>query len=135
MQCSNFKLAKLSAENYKPSPEPAGCANQLSTSPGMLAIKANITQHGFSVARWLFWRQRLGKLYLSGDQRVAKPARQCFDVMAATGRTVGINISGEKKYLEKLFEALDKELAARDFKGSVGPEDVEIDPAWAADDK
>jgi hypothetical protein len=53
--------------------------------------------------------------------------------MAHTGLAVGIEIPGEKKYLEKVFEALDKKLLVRNKLGSVGPEDIEIDPNWATE--
>jgi hypothetical protein len=131
---SNSKLARLSADNCNPASWSEGGEDRVSIAPGPLATKANVIQQGFSVSRWLFWRQRLGEMYLSGDQQVAKSARKCFEVMALTGLAVGIEIPGEKKYLERLFEALDKELAARNGKGSVGPEDIEIDPAWPIDE-
>jgi hypothetical protein len=52
--------------------------------------------------------------------------------MVLTGRAVGVNIPDEKQYLEKLFEALDKELITnRGGQGCVYPKDIEIDPAWA----
>jgi hypothetical protein len=125
----NFKLALLSADNCNPAIEGD---NKIPTSAGPLAVRANITQQGFSVARWVFWRKRLGELYLSGDQEVAKSARKGFEIMALTGLAIGLQIPGEHKYLEKLFEALDKELVALDGPGCVGPENIEIDPTWAS---
>ena len=130
LRYGNHKLAKLSVDNYHPALTTAGHVGHRSTSPGPLARKANITHEGFSMARWLFWRQRLGELFLSGGEQVAQPARECFEVMVHTGLGVGIDIPGEKNYLGKVFEALDRELVARDFKGSVGPEDIEVDPRW-----
>jgi hypothetical protein len=133
MDYSNYKLARLSVDNCNPD---SGSArdDQVSTSPGPLAVEANITQPGFSVARWLFWRRRLGDMYLSGDPHVAKSARKCFELMMHTGLAIGIKIPGEEKYLERLFEALDKELVARKIQGCVGPEDIEVNPAWANED-
>jgi hypothetical protein len=126
----NFKLAKLCADNCQSA---AGKTYPASMSPGPLALKANIKQQGFSVARWLFWRQRLGELYLSGGEKVKKSARKGFEVMALTGLAVGIQIPGERKYLERLFEALDKELAALDGPGCVVPANIEIDPTWTTE--
>jgi hypothetical protein len=132
MKHSNHKLASLCAGSSG-SPGTA-IHNSSKTSPGPLARRAQIAQEGFSLERWLFWRQRLGDLYLTGDEAVAKPARECFEIMALTGLRVGISIPGEKRYLEKLFEALDKELIRRGSKGCVSPEDIEINPAWATED-
>src|ERR1700759_2687773 len=108
MKHSNHKLAALCVGNFNS----LGLAGRdpSATSLGPLAKKAHIAQEGFSVERWLFWRQRLGDLYLTGSQVVAKSARQCFELMALTGLDIGLNIPGEKKYLERLFEALDEEL-------------------------
>ncbi|KAL3959159.1 hypothetical protein ACCO45_007321 [Purpureocillium lilacinum] len=125
------KLAKLSLDNHRPalSKEDAALA-----SPGPLAVAAGIKDEGFSLARWLFWRQRLGELYRGGGEQVAKPARACFEQMVNAGMSMSVNIPGERRFLDKAFEALDKELAAREFKGSVGIEEIEIDPRWAIGD-
>ncbi|KAF2672300.1 hypothetical protein BT63DRAFT_438123 [Microthyrium microscopicum] len=127
---ANFKLARLCADGYT-----YGSGKHAnSMTPGALAATAGVNQEGFSMARWLFWRRRLGELYLSDEQKVSKRARKAFDMMAETGRTMGIDIPGEKKYLDKVFEALDKEVIARGGKGCVGIEEIEIDPTWATDD-
>jgi len=132
MKHSNHKLISLCVG--KSSPSRSAALDSSVTSPGLLAKEAQVSSEGLSVERWLFWRRRLGELYLTGDPTVAKPARQCFDVMALTGLDVGLNIPGEKKYLEKLFKALDEELVTkRGGKGCVYPEDIEIDPAWATE--
>ncbi|KAA8644298.1 hypothetical protein EYZ11_008348 [Aspergillus tanneri] len=51
------------------------------------------------------------------------------------GRCIGIEIPGERAYLERVFEVQvevpDKELIARGWEGSEGAEDIEIDPDWA----
>lgn len=79
----------------------------------------------------MFWRRRFGELYIEGAQGVAEPARKCFEIMVGSGTALGLEIPGEKKYLEKLFEALDAELMARNMKDCVGPDDIRVDPAWA----
>ncbi|KAM4063686.1 hypothetical protein HRG_006812 [Hirsutella rhossiliensis] len=129
----NFKLAKLCASGQNLSTSATHSGQRVSTSPGPLAARAGVPQLEFSVERWLFWRRRLGELYLGGIEQVAEPARKCFEVMVSTGSAMGLEIPGEKKYLERLFEALDKEVVARDMKECVGPEDIRIDPAWADD--
>lgn len=131
LKYGNHKLVKLSVENFRP----VVSDDEASTSPGPLASQVNITQHGFSVQRWLFWRYRFGELYLQGGEQVAKLARPCFEAMVGTGLEVGISIPGERGYLDSLFKALDEELIARGFKDCVGPEDIEIDPSWADKDE
>jgi hypothetical protein len=127
----NSKLAKLSADQCST----ASSGHEVSITPGPLASKANITQPGFSMSRWLFWRQRFAELYLSGDKEVAKFGRQGFEAMVYTGLNAGVDIPGEKKYLERLFEALGKELAKLEGEqGCVTPALINIDPAWATDD-
>lgn len=131
LKYGNHQLAKRCAENYQPTYINSSFSNIVSTSPGILATNANVEGEGFSMLRWLFWRQRFAELMLSEVEQVVKPARSCFELMIGTGRGIGISIPGEKIYLERLFEALDKELVARNMRGCVGPEDIEIDPAWA----
>ncbi|KAB8230229.1 uncharacterized protein BDW43DRAFT_314282 [Aspergillus alliaceus] len=79
-------------------------------------------------------RKRFKDLHLYGNEQIAKMARACFEEAILTGFGVGLDIPREEKYLEKLFGMLDAELAARDLKGSVGPEGVEINKAWADED-
>ncbi|CAM1501295.1 Fc.00g104570.m01.CDS01 [Cosmosporella sp. VM-42] len=130
----NFKLAKMSADNYLPASIFTENDGFVSFVPGPFELEAGIAQEGLTISRWLSWRKRLGDLYLHGDKQVSKTARQCFELMVGTGLAIGLKIPGEKRYLEQLFDALDKELAARGFKDCVGPEDIEIDPAWANED-
>jgi hypothetical protein len=130
LKYGNDKLAKLSADGCST----AGNGQQAAISPGPLASKANVTQPGFSMARWLFWRQRFAELYLSGDKKIAKHGRQGFEAMVYTGLNAGVDIPGEKKYLEKLFEALGNELRKLDGEqGCVTPALIDIDPAWATE--
>ncbi|KAL1961694.1 hypothetical protein VTN77DRAFT_1298 [Rasamsonia byssochlamydoides] len=130
-QHNNFKLLKLAVQNYDHTPATTGDDVQLSMAPGDLAVKANVTQSGFSVARWLFWRQRFKELSRCGNEQVAKLGKEGFDEMVRTGIALGYDIPGEKKYWEKVFETLDQEFVARGGKDCVGPDDVEIDMDWA----
>ena len=129
LRYANVKLAKLSvtASSRTIDIEDASVLS----APGSLARQADITQGGFSVARWLFWRRRFKELYARGDSQVAKLARACFEESILTGLSVGLEIPGERMYQERLFEALDRELVARGFTQCVGPEDIEIDMEWA----
>ncbi|KYK57988.1 hypothetical protein DCS_05001 [Drechmeria coniospora] len=126
---SNCKIAQFSANNCNP----VGDGERL-LCPGPLAAEAIVPQHGFSLARWLFWRRRLGDLYLTGDEQVAKMARVCFEAMATTGRSIGIEIPGERRYLERVYDALEKEVTNRGSTVCVAVDDIEIDPAWAIED-
>jgi hypothetical protein len=87
-------------DNYRPALTKAGHVDHMSTSPGPLARKANVTHEGFSMARWLFWRQRLGELFLSGGEQVAQPAREGFEVIVRTGLGAGIK-SQERKIISE----------------------------------
>lgn len=134
---NNFKLLKLAVKNYDPIvPETSKSHNeggvvQSFTAPGDLAVKANVTRSGFSVARWLFWRQRFKEVSRSGNDEVAKLAKKGFEKMIGTGIALGLDIPGEKTYLKKTFEALDREFVARGMVECVGTDDVEIDMDWA----
>ncbi|KAM5458262.1 hypothetical protein MaudCBS49596_000175 [Microsporum audouinii] len=130
---NNTKLAKLSLVNYDPGNSTAD-ADGLLTTPGELAIKSNVRQPGFSLARWLFWRQRFKDLYRSGNEPLIKMGRACFDESIFSGLGAGLIIPGEKIYLDRLFEAIDKELAARGNIGSVDATEVEIDMDWDKED-
>ncbi|KAJ4163429.1 hypothetical protein LMH87_005160 [Akanthomyces muscarius] len=131
LKFGNGKLAKLSLENYRPTTVQVDVSSH---SPGSLATGSGIESEGFSLARWLFWRQRLGDLYRHGCDEVAKLARACFEEMIYAGLAMSIDIPGEKRYLAKLFEALDKELASKPKWSCLGAEDIEIDPTWAIED-
>lgn len=133
-QHNNFKLLKLAVQNYNDHHTSAMAGDDVQPSimaPGHLAVKANVTQSGFSVARWLFWRQWFQRIESLRERPVAKLGKEGFEEMVRTGIALGYDIPGEKKYWEKVFEALDQEFVARGRKGCVGPDDVEIDMDWA----
>lgn len=121
---SNFKLAQLSATGH--CPMIATILIDAHVPPQNLAL-----DHTFSMQRWLFWRQKFGELYVEGLEGVSKPARKCFELMISTGHAIGLDMPGEKKYLDQVFKALEKELVIRGSKGCVTPEDIGIDPTWA----
>ncbi|PFH61512.1 hypothetical protein XA68_17169 [Ophiocordyceps unilateralis] len=125
---AHLMLAKLCAANHEP---PA--TEKREVRPGPLAVRAGVDKPAFSIQRWLFWRRRFGELYVADEPGVAKLSRQCFEVMVDTGLALGIDIAGEKKYLERVFEALDKEVEALDAEVCVSADSIRIDPAWAED--
>lgn len=97
MNYGSYELAKQSAaDNYNLVSWPAGRDDQVSTSPGPLATKVNITQQGFNVARWLFWRQRLVELCVFGGQQFAKSTRKCFEVTAGRGLQLESRYQGRR---------------------------------------
>lgn len=99
------------------------------SAPGELARNANIEQAGFSVSRWLFWRQRFKDISRCEDEQVAKEGRRGFDSMINSGREMGYKIAGESKYWAKVENALEEELK-RSGKNNVSSEDIVIDLDW-----
>ncbi|KAJ5979572.1 hypothetical protein N7481_006870 [Penicillium waksmanii] len=134
MQFNNFKLVKFAVANRE-----SQSANEKSlgalTLPGELAKNAQIPTNGFSIPRWVFWRQRLKDLHEGGDAQMMKMTRACFEAMILTGIHIGVAVPGERRYLNNLFRALDEELASREVKTSIGPEDIAIDMKWAESDE
>lgn len=138
MRFNNFKLVKLAANNHESHfwDEMSLAAGQGgSTAPGELARNAEIPTNGFSIARWIFWRQQLRNLHQSGDAEMAKLTKACFEAMVLTGLHVGVTVPGERKYLDNVFKVLDKELATREVKTSIGLGDITIDMGWAESDE
>ncbi|RDA93303.1 hypothetical protein CP533_2055 [Ophiocordyceps camponoti-saundersi (nom. inval.)] len=123
---AHLRLAKMCAANHQP-PAHEKRDGQL----GSLAVRAGIEQSGFNIQRWLFWRRRFGELYLGGGAGVAGLARKCFELMVDTGLALGIDIPGERKYLEKVLKALDKEVASLNYAVCMAAGSIRIDPAWA----
>ncbi|KAF4592131.1 hypothetical protein GQ602_002430 [Ophiocordyceps camponoti-floridani] len=128
LSSAHLILAKLCAANH----EPAAYEKRGDVSPGPLAVRAGVDGSGFSIRRWLFWRRRFGELYVGGGT-LAKLARKCFEVMVDTGLALGIDIPGEKRYLEKVFQALDREVEELDAEVCVSADGIRIDPGWAED--
>ncbi|DAA76435.1 TPA_exp: Uncharacterized protein A8136_0749 [Trichophyton benhamiae CBS 112371] len=127
---SSHKLVKLSLADYDPATGLAADLNDSLTAPGELAVKSNIKQPGFSLPRWLFWRQRFKDLYRCRHEPLVSMARACFDASIFSGLNTGLTVPGEQIYLDRLFQALDKELAARGNKDSVDASEIEIDMDW-----
>lgn len=130
----NYTLARLCADNH--CSERGVNSRQAGNDPAIKTTGVD-TSETFSISRWLLWRKRLGDLYMAKRGKgghadaIAKHARGAFEMMIGTGLAVGIDIPGEKIYLERVFMALDEELARREYKGCVEPKDIEIEPGWA----
>lgn len=90
----------------------------------------------FSMDRWEFWRDRLGELYRSKDERISRLAREGFEVMIGTGRPLGITVYGERNFFDRAQEKLDEiALAAKASGGEVctNLKQIKIDPDWVKD--
>ncbi|KAL6408382.1 hypothetical protein AUP68_08239 [Ilyonectria robusta] len=98
-------------------------------TPGALARAANIDAHGFSMKRWLFWRQRLQELSHSADSAVAKEAKEGFMLMVSSGRELAYDVPGEARFSDRLYATLDEELI-RSGKESVGTDDIDVVVGW-----
>ncbi|KAJ5588781.1 hypothetical protein N7537_011459 [Penicillium hordei] len=129
---AKFKLIKLVAQNYDPTLSMVIESNhQIHMDIGDLAAKANITQPGFSLPRWVFWRLRLKELSRCGDAVIAKLAEQSFSEMVHTGVVLGIVVHGERNYFEKVNEALIAEFKAKGMTETVDASDININMDWA----
>lgn len=118
----NHKLLTLAVNSHVfPALEP-----HLS-EPGELA---HTLQPGFSVARWLFWRQRFKELSRCGAEEVAKDAGGGFSWMISAGREMGYEIPGEANYAAEVAKALTDELK-RSGKNCVTSDEIVIDLDWA----
>lgn len=98
-------------------------------TPGTLARAANVDAHGFSMERWLFWRQRLQELSRSANSAVAKEAKDGFMLMVSSGRELAYDVPGEARFSERLYATLHEELI-RSGKESVGTEDIDVVVDW-----
>jgi hypothetical protein len=99
------------------------------SEPGELAQNAGVSHLGFSVSRWLFWRQRFKELSRDGDEQMAKDGRRGFYCMINTGREMGYEIAGESKYRAKVNKALVDEMK-RSGKNNASSDDIVIDLDW-----
>ncbi|MCJ1384432.1 hypothetical protein MMC17_007548 [Xylographa soralifera] len=96
---------------------------------GARAQRADIDQYGFSIKRWLLWRQRLQELSHNADAAVAKKAKQGFMSMIGCGSNLDCGVPGEAKFAEKLQAAMGEALL-KSGKESVSGDDVDINVDW-----
>ncbi|KAJ5560190.1 hypothetical protein N7513_002589 [Penicillium frequentans] len=129
---ANFKLLTAAAESYNPCQSASMTSDyEAQTKPGSLAVKANIRSSGFSISRWVFWRFRVKELTSCADEEISQLARRIFDDMIHTGVVLGIEVHGEKNYLNKVHEAVSTEFKARGMTQCVDASDVSINLDWA----
>lgn len=103
------------------------------TSPGPLARAAGVQELGFSVSRWLFWRQRVKDFALSEDEKLRAGGKRVFDSMMMVGQDTQNKLPGEKRYWVKVHKAMHDELEERTRTGgknSVCMTEVEVDVNW-----
>ncbi|CZR52826.1 uncharacterized protein PAC_02703 [Phialocephala subalpina] len=99
------KLVKLSFNNHTfPNLDP-----QL-TEPGELARKANIKDPGFSIDRWVFWRQRLKELGRCEHAQLAEGARGLYKNMIRQGLEAGVKIPGEAEYEKRVHAFMQQKI-------------------------
>ncbi|GAD91875.1 hypothetical protein NECHADRAFT_87592 [Paecilomyces variotii No. 5] len=80
-------------------------------APGNLAQSANISQQGFSLKRWLFWRERLKRLSNSTCTTAAYEAKKSFINMVNCGRELDYDVPDEAIFAEKLHGAMAEALS------------------------
>lgn len=115
-----FSALKMpSADSYKAD----------SLSPGTFAQHLGVDEQGFSVERWLCWRQRLQELSHNTDLAVAKEASQGFMDMISRGRELDFDVPGEAKFKEKL-QATMWEALVKSGKESLSGDDINIKVDW-----
>ena len=120
-ECASHRLLTLSVENQ----EFEGTAGE----PGELAGKAGVEMAGFSMGRWLFWRQRFKDIARCGDEELEKEGRKGFGYIVNCGIEMGYEIPGEAKYRARVEKALTEELR-RSGKNCVSDQDIVIDLDW-----
>lgn len=135
LKYNKYKLAKLPVTIFNPAAPTINDERESLVTPGNLVAATGLTQDGFSIKRWLFWRRRCKELYSSEHGEVRAMARACFEEAVNTEHLVGLEIPGEKQYLARLFQALDDEFGARGHVESFEPADIEIDMGWAEDER
>ncbi|KAB8296960.1 hypothetical protein EYC80_002366 [Monilinia laxa] len=75
--------------------------------PGILAEVAGVTDHGFSLKRWFFWKSRFERLSLDEDEETRIWAMDTvgymtqFDSMLYYGMSEGVKIEGESTLRER----------------------------------
>ncbi|KAK2871855.1 hypothetical protein FQN49_002754 [Arthroderma sp. PD_2] len=74
------------------------------TLVGKLAEGIVPEKTGFSIKRYLFWRQRLKKYIMLHIKEISSDARRGFNVMAFAGRIAGVEIPGDLLYFKGVTE-------------------------------
>ncbi|KAH7253206.1 hypothetical protein B0J15DRAFT_560320 [Fusarium solani] len=97
---------------------------------GALAQAQGANQSGFSLKRWLFWRERFQHLSHSEDSAIAKEAKRGFMAMINCGRDLDYEVLGEARFAERLQKAM-WEALVESGKESLDGDEIDIKVDWA----
>ncbi|KAL1851222.1 hypothetical protein Plec18170_006546 [Paecilomyces lecythidis] len=95
-------------------------------APGYLAQRANISQQGFSLKRWLFWKERLKQLCHNRYTTAAIEAKKGFINMVNCGRELEYDVPGEAVFAEKLQKVM-AEVLSKSGKEPIHADGFDID--------
>ncbi|ESZ93176.1 hypothetical protein SBOR_6455 [Sclerotinia borealis F-4128] len=108
-------------------------------TPGILAQRAGVTQDGFSLERWFFWKGRFENLAPDEDEESRAWAKDTVDYMTEFDSMLDYNMKGEPKAVDDSQDAvsekventkqkrLDLRLLSRGDKEKNGEQRVEVD--------
>lgn len=95
LQYASHKLLRLSFENYCPATSDHASLGENMASLGELTDGSGIERAGFSIIRWVFWRQMIVELTQCQDQFLVSTAQDCLQLMQSKGRELGLEVPGE----------------------------------------
>ncbi|EEU41656.1 uncharacterized protein NECHADRAFT_87592 [Fusarium vanettenii 77-13-4] len=104
--------------------------SDLSACGALTRAKGVNRSGGFSIERWLFWRERFQHLSHSQDSSVAKEAKRGFMTMINCGRDLGYEVPGEARFAERLQKAM-WEALVESGKESLDGDEIDIKVDWA----
>jgi hypothetical protein len=89
---------------------------------------ASSLSHGYSMGRWLLWRQRLQGLCRHADAVIALEAKKEFMSMISCGRDLDYEVPGETRFVEKIMEKMTDALKASGRPSlDFGMGDIDVD--------
>ncbi|KAI8711834.1 hypothetical protein NCS52_01447900 [Fusarium sp. LHS14.1] len=96
---------------------------------GALAQAKGVKRSGFSLKRWLFWRERFQHLSHNKDSAIAKEAKTGFMAMINCGRDLGYEVQGEARFAGRLQKAM-WEALVESGKESLDGDEIDIKVDW-----
>ncbi|WAO96586.1 Hypothetical protein NCS54_01426500 [Fusarium falciforme] len=96
---------------------------------GALAEAQGVNQSGFSLKRWLFWRERFQHLSHSKVSTIAKDAKTGFMAMINCGHDLDYGVPGEARFAERLQKAM-WEALVESGKESLDGDEIDINVDW-----
>lgn len=98
-QFCGYKLLNLSLDNLTFSTSIYFTKDDVKfTAPAKLAVKSGVEGQGFSLTRWVFWRERFGELCRCEDGEVAIMAKYGFDAMIRAEKQMEEESDDEDEY-------------------------------------